>query len=244
MNIKTVTKMTGLTSKTLRHWEAVGLLKTKRDTNDYRLYDSDDLTKIFYIMSLRKLDLPLMEIAKILTATSDEKTALKNHLERLKNKQNELENLIKKLTKKLGNEDYKMSEIDFELLKKQKIAENDAKYGNEIRDKYGVEIIEKSNEKLMAQSSEEIKWANETHKKIVKMLEDAYEQQDKYLAYEAVKLHRTWLEHFWPEGALSAEAHIGLGQIYCDDIRFRANYNQKFADLPEFFYNSIIRFYE
>lgn len=244
MNIKEVTKLTGLTSKTLRHWESVGLLRAKRDANDYRLYEPKDLTKIFYIISLRQLDLPLSKIAEILMADSDEESALKNHLERLKNKKMELERIIKNLTKKLENGDYKMSEKDFALFKREKIAENEAEYGAEIRTKYGIEVIEKSNQKFMNQSPESLKRASETHEKIVHMLEDAYEQQDELLALEAVKIHQAWLEHFWPEGTLSAEAHISLGRMYCDDERFRENYNQKFDDLPEFFCNAIIRFYD
>ena len=42
-NIKAITKITGLTSKTLRHWESVGLLAPARDQNDYRF---DILNKI------------------------------------------------------------------------------------------------------------------------------------------------------------------------------------------------------
>ena len=46
-NIKAITKMTGLTSKTLRHWESVGLLAPARDQNDYRLYSEQDIAQIF-----------------------------------------------------------------------------------------------------------------------------------------------------------------------------------------------------
>lgn len=91
-NIKAITKMTGLTSKTLRHWEAVGLLSPVRDQNDYRLYSEQDIAQIFYIMSLRKLDLPLDQIKNILSEDQEEKETLRLHLTRLNDQLEHLEN--------------------------------------------------------------------------------------------------------------------------------------------------------
>lgn len=116
-NIKAITKMTGLTSKTLRHWESVGLLAPARDQNDYRLYSEQDIAQIFYIMSLRKLDLPLDQIKNILSQYEDEKKTLSQHLMRLNNQLKHLEKLIEHLSHKLEIGDYHMNEQEFELLK-------------------------------------------------------------------------------------------------------------------------------
>ena len=91
-NIKSITKMTGLTSKTLRHWETVGLLEPQRDENDYRLYSDADIARIFYIMSLREFDLPLERIKAVLAEGLNEKEALSQHLKRLNAQMRHLEN--------------------------------------------------------------------------------------------------------------------------------------------------------
>lgn len=244
-NIKEITRLTGLSSKTLRHWESVGLLKPQRDlANDYRLYSQADLNKIFYIMSLKALELPLSHIKSVLDRQQSEKESLKVHLDQLRSKQEQINQLIGQLENKLEKGDYQMSEEDFEHLKSRQIEENETEYGQEIRLEYGIEVVEQSNRKFLQQSEEGMAWASQTHHKIIQMLEDAYVTKNEQLAQAAVQLHQEWLEFHWPEGTLSAEAHIGLGQTYCDDVRFRANYNQKYDGLPEFFRDQIIKFYQ
>lgn len=102
-------------------------------------------------------------------------------MDRLIRTQNELSQLINQLENKREEGDYFMNNNDFELLKKQEIAENEAKYGKEIRQKYGTTVIDDSNKKYQEQGQNEHDWAKETHSKVVKMLEDAYNTQDNFL---------------------------------------------------------------
>lgn len=243
MNIKEITKMTGLTSRTLRVWEAAGLLSPGRSKNAYRVYAHSDLTKIFYIMSLRAMDLPLQEIKKVLSESKDEKLVLLDHLDQLKNEQERLSLLIKKLTEKIETGEYQMSSQDFELLKKQKLAENEEKYGEEIREKYGEETVKASNAKFSKMSEQEMKWAEESHEKIVNLLNEAFPDRDEQKAEEAVKLHREWLKHWWPDGKVTAEGHQGIVQMYVDDPRFRKNYDRDHDGVVEFFKEAVVKYY-
>lgn len=243
-NIKNVTKMTGLTSKTLRHWESVGLLNPHRDENDYRLYSDEDLARIFYIMSLRTFDLPLEQIKVILSEGRDEKEALNQHLKRLNSQKKHLENLIAHLSLKLNKGDYQMNEKDFELLKSKQLKENEEKYGSEIRQKWGEARVEQSYKKYAKADQAKIKEWQESHEKVIQLLEEAYENKDDNLAKQAISLHKKILELFWPEDTISPEAHIGLGQMYVEDPRFRENYNQKHEDLPEYFLEAIENYYK
>lgn len=238
-NIKSVTKMTGLTSKTLRYWEAVGLLEPQRDENDYRLYSDTDIARIFYIMSLREFDLPLERIKAVLSEGLNEKEALSQHLKRLNEQMSRLEKLVEHLSLKLDKGEYHMNEKDFELLKSKQLKENEEKYGSEIRQKWGDERVEQSYKKYAQADQEKIKHWQESHAQVVQMLEKAYEMQDEDLADQAILLHKEILELFWPEETISPEAHINLGQMYVADERFRANYNQKHEQLPEYFLQAI-----
>lgn len=243
-NIKAITKMTGLTSKTLRHWEAVGLLSPVRDQNDYRLYSEQDIAQIFYIMSLRKLDLPLDQIKNILSEDQEEKETLRQHLTRLNEQLEHLEKLIEHLSHKLEKGDYRMNEQEFELLKSTQLKENEDKYGLEIRQKWGSARIDKSYQKYAQADQAKIQHWQNGHEKMVQMLEEAYETQDNPLAQQAIALHKEILELFWPEATITPEAHIGLGQMYVEDPRFRSNYNKKHAQLPEYFLEAIQNYYK
>lgn len=62
----------GITSRTLRHWEEAGLLKSVRDRQSgWRMYDADALERIRMTELLRRLALPLKDIKRVL----DERTA-------------------------------------------------------------------------------------------------------------------------------------------------------------------------
>ncbi|MFB9991393.1 HEAT repeat domain-containing protein [Deinococcus oregonensis] len=69
MNFKIgeVAQQTGLTIRTLRHYDALGLLRpSARTPSAYRLYSPADLTRLLHIQSLKTLGLTLPEIARAL----------------------------------------------------------------------------------------------------------------------------------------------------------------------------------
>ncbi|WP_460017624.1 MerR family transcriptional regulator [Lactovum odontotermitis] len=242
MNIKEVTKMTGLTSRTLRVWENAGLLAPKRGENTYREYEPSDLTKIFYIMNLRALDMPLSAIQEVLSRTMDEQSALSEHLFRLRQEQQRLSDLIDSLTKKLEKGDFQMSEKDFEQLKKLRVQENEEKYGQEVRQKYGDEAADRANEKYLERTQGEMNWDEDTHQRIVDLLNAAFPEKDETMAREAVELHAQWLSYHLSQ-PITAEMHRGFAQMYVDDSRFRKNYDRDFDGVAEFFRDAVVKYY-
>ena len=53
--ISEISKLYGIGPDSLRYYERLGILKPKRDTNQYRLYSLKDLYKLNLICDLRKL---------------------------------------------------------------------------------------------------------------------------------------------------------------------------------------------
>ena len=43
-------------------------------------------------------------------------------------------------------------------------------------------------------------------------------------AREAVRLHAAWLARYWPAGAVTAQAHVGMAEMYVQDERFTDYY--------------------
>ncbi|MFI9489375.1 MerR family transcriptional regulator [Promicromonospora sp. NPDC052451] len=63
-----VSRLSGVTLKTLYHYDRIGLLVPARDErNDYRTYSDGDLERLQQILFFRELDMPLDAIARALT---------------------------------------------------------------------------------------------------------------------------------------------------------------------------------
>ncbi|MCH8621634.1 MerR family transcriptional regulator [Undibacterium sp. TS12] len=67
LKIGELASRTGLTIRTLHHYDKIGLLKPSiRSDAGYRLYDSADVKRLHRIQALRRLDLSLAEVASII----------------------------------------------------------------------------------------------------------------------------------------------------------------------------------
>ena len=80
-SIQQVARLTGTTSRTLRHYHRIGLLVPSRvGDNGYRWYDDDALVRLQRILLLRETGMGLAEIGRVLDRETDEVTALRRHL--------------------------------------------------------------------------------------------------------------------------------------------------------------------
>lgn len=80
-SIHEVSRLTGVTSRTLRHYGVVGLLPPSRvGPGGMRYYDADALVRLQRILLLRELGLSLAQIGDVLTRATPERDALEDHL--------------------------------------------------------------------------------------------------------------------------------------------------------------------
>ncbi|MCB5274595.1 HTH-type transcriptional activator TipA [Arthrobacter sp. SO5] len=90
-SVQQIAKLAGTTSRTLRHYDDVGLLKPSRTGgNGYRYYDQASLVQLQRILLLRGLGLGLPAIAEVLGRESDAERALSRHLDWLRQEQDRL----------------------------------------------------------------------------------------------------------------------------------------------------------
>lgn len=97
--MKTVTEVsqiTGISVRTLHHYDAIGLLPPTRVTEaGYRLYDDAALQRLQTILLLRQLEFPLKQIREILDAPGfDPVAALEDQIRLLELKRQHLDDLI------------------------------------------------------------------------------------------------------------------------------------------------------
>ena len=94
--VKEVSRFTGVSVRTLHHYDAIGLLKPTRVTEaGYRLYDDTALRRLQAILLFRELQFPLKEIKKILDSPGfDPMDALEQQIHLLELQRQHLEDLI------------------------------------------------------------------------------------------------------------------------------------------------------
>ena len=94
-SIKELAEMAGVSTRTLRYYDEIGLLAPKRTDNGYRVYDAADVRSLQRIMLLRKCRVPLSDIANAVHDPDfDIGRMLSCHLEDLRRQRSELEETI------------------------------------------------------------------------------------------------------------------------------------------------------
>lgn len=142
--VKDVSKITGVSIRTLRYYDEIGLLNpTELTKAGYRLYDNKALEKLQEIMFFRELDIPLTDIKKIMDNPNyDKEQALLTQKSLLEQKRNRLNGIIELITDVMkgvntmsfgafSNEEVqKMVNHTLECMSKESLAEQAQKYGS------------------------------------------------------------------------------------------------------------------
>ena len=211
-----MSELTGVSVRTLHHYDAIGLLKpTKLTEAGYRLYDDTAVSRLQTILLLRELQFPLKEIKSILAQPDfDAQRALDDQIALLTLQKERLERLIA-----LARERKKGVNMDFSAFDRSKL---DA-YAAEAKEKWGDTAAYRAFEKK-GSSTAENNAAGEALMRILAgigaeraLSPDAPAVQEKV---KALQEHIT--KNFYP---CTKEILASLGQLYTQDERFRANIN-------------------
>lgn len=229
--IKKLAGLSGVSTRTLRYYDEIGLLKPARiASNGYRIYGTDQVDTLQQILFYRAMEVPLEEIRQILTdGAFDPRRTLQEHLEKLCQRKAQLEQLmetVRKTIQSMEGEGTMTDQEKFAGLKQQFMTENQKQYGAELEERYGKAVMNRSNEKVAALTGEQWQDQEQLSAGIAQQLRAAMEIGDPSCpaAQEACELHRQWLMLFWPEGTYSKEAHRSMGEMYVADPRFRTFY--------------------
>ena len=96
MTVHEVSKLSGVSIRTLQYYDSIGLLKPSDYTESgYRLYDDAALERLQMILLFRELEFPLKDIGKIIDSPQfDKRKALEQQIELLTLKKEHIENLL------------------------------------------------------------------------------------------------------------------------------------------------------
>ena len=96
VTVKQLSEIAGVTPRTLRYYDKIGLLKPSRvGDNGYRYYDDEALLRLQQILLYRELGIPLEDIKRIMGSPDfDVLSALESHREELRKRIARMERLV------------------------------------------------------------------------------------------------------------------------------------------------------
>ena len=89
--------MLNVTKKTLIYYENEGLVKPARDSNNYRNYSQEDISRIKFILLLREMDVNIEEIKQIINEKKSIRDILESKKDMIKKQHLDLEHIDEKI---------------------------------------------------------------------------------------------------------------------------------------------------
>ncbi len=152
--VKKVSEISGVSVRTLHHYDEIGLLSPLKDENGYRYYSEDDMSVLQSILFYKYLGFSLKQIKELLTKGDSELlTHLKNQLILMQDEKQKLLTLINTLKKTIDSYERRITmstEEKFEGF----TYEDNQKYKQMAMDTYGKEVIEEALEKQKGKEKE------------------------------------------------------------------------------------------
>lgn len=222
MKVKEVAELTGVSVRTLHHYDEIGLLKPEEVTDSgYRIYSGANLETLQQILFLRELGFSLGKIKEIITDPEyDRNEALALQRRMLVDKRGQLDRMIAVIDQTIRH-----NKGEIHMTDKEKFAGFDFTQGNayekEARQRWGDKAVDSSNAQWKGLSKEDQeKLGQEMNDIYFKLASLRHLSPESGEAQAAIKL---WWEYLNRMGSYSPEVFKNLGQMYVDDERFTKN---------------------
>ena len=245
-SIQELSRLSGVTTRTLRWYDQIGLLTPSRVAESgYRYYGKAEVDRLQDILYYRALGVGLARIKECLDDPSfDRLAALKRHLAALEAERERLEKLIRSVKDTIGAEERNevmSDEQKFEAFKQRTVAHNEEVYGAEIRSKYGDETVDAANAAVMNLTQEQYQEWTDLGQAIQTRLEAAVQaglSPESEAGKELCALHRRWLTI--TGSRYDPAKHRGIAELYVMDERFTAYYDQHLPGCARFLREAVI----
>jgi DNA-binding transcriptional MerR regulator len=232
-----VAALSGVTIRTLHHYDEVGLLSPGgRSAVGYRIYEDRDLERLQRILFYRDLGFTLDEI---LTIVDDPRTDALGHLRRQRGLLNER---IERLSAMVDAIDYEMEArtMDIPLTPEERLEVfgefRPEDYAEEAEQRWGQTAAYKESQRRVASyKREDWQRLKAEEKEIRARLAAALESglaPDSEEAMAAAEAHRQHINRWFYE--CDYEIHRRLTEMYVSDERFRSNYDTQTPGLAVF----------
>lgn len=222
--IAEVARASGLTSRALRHYEQIGLLRPSRVAhNGYRFYGDVEVARLYRILSLRALGLPLAAIRGALTDEVSLAEAMRTHLARLETQRDQMLSQIAEVRRTLSDVTKGSTVSIDEVFQNFDPREHES----EVRARWGDEAWQQGAARRSAMLPEEVQ-ADDAHSRDVNagLRAAAHDGVDPVSErfQSLVGAHFAWVTEQWAGQAPTRASYAGLADLYVADERFAAVY--------------------
>jgi MerR family transcriptional regulator, thiopeptide resistance regulator len=223
--VRKLSRLTGITVRTLHHYDAIGLLKpTAVGENGYRYYGEDALQRLQQILFFREMDLSLAAIQDILDGPGfDQAEALRAHREALQARIHRLNTLVHTIDATLRHleEGITMSSQDMFAGFSE---EQQEAYAKEAEQLYDPELVRESNRRWKGYSKAEQQAAMQEMGQVYTDLAALSSRDPADPAVQAVmaRWHQSIRRFYEP----TPEILRGLGDLYLQDARFTDTFDR------------------
>lgn len=236
-SIADVARMSGVTSRTLRHYDEIGLLPPAwTASNGHRYYEESQLLRLQQILLMRELDVGLREIQAVLDSQADRVAVLREHHARLLAERDRLGTLARTVARTIADLEDHDERNTVKINRPENLFEGfqpDPEMEAETRERYP-EAYEQSRRAVEAMTPETTEqWQREATAQMIRFAEfmAAGTPADDPAVQAEVDAHYQGVCRFWTP---TAEAYRGLAATYAEDPRFRVNFDRIAEGLAEY----------
>ena len=221
LTVNEVSRLTGVSVRSLHHYDAIGLLKPAKVTEaGYRLYGDDELKRLQNILLFRELQFPLQQIRTILDSPDfDQREALAQQIRLLELQLAHTQKLIS-FARRLQEEGVETMDMKaFDAFEKEEMKQ----YEEEVRRRggdtaaYG-EYQQKAKGRTDAEQAEIASRLMERFARIGRLRQGS--PADQAVQEEVAGIQAFITEHYYQ---CTDEILHGLGEMYAGDERMKRN---------------------
>ncbi|MEO6115485.1 MAG: MerR family transcriptional regulator [Pseudolysinimonas sp.] len=232
-SIQEIARIANTTSRTLRHYDEVGVVPPSRvGDNGYRYYDRNALVRLQRVLMLRELGLGIPAIAELLADQTNDVVALESHLVWLELEQERIARQMASVKKTIdelkGGERIMAQDMPHAMFD----GFDHTVFKDEVEEKWGREAYAKGDSWWRDKSdAEKAEWKAASAALQAEWAETATSGADP-AGEVGQALARRQFEALagipgtpgYSTGGPTREYFIGLGELYVEDARFAANY--------------------
>ena len=226
-SIAELARYAGVTSRTLRHYHQVGLLRPCRTSvSGLRFYDEHAVVRLQQILLLRRLGMPLAQIRQVLDDDTDQVSALRAHVEALHAERDAIDRKLRAVEQTIAA---LMEGVPVNA--KEALDGFNEQYKDEVIERWGREAYDNSDRWWNAKSADEQQaWADHAAQLSADWTAAWERGEDPAGAagQDLARRHVEWLGSVpgLAEGDNPDTPNVirGLGDMYVADPRFAVNY--------------------
>lgn len=244
-SIQQLSRLSGVTTRALRWYDKIGLLKPSRRTEGgYRRYGPAEVDRLQDILYYRALGVELARIRACLDDPSFDRLAvLRDHLSALEEERDRVQRLIESVRETIlctERKEIMSDEKKFEALKRGALEEYRRTYETESREKYGDDKVDAMLTRLQGVTREQYQTWDSLGREILEKLSAAVaagEDPAGEAGREIAGLHRRWLTATGDKYDVSR--HRGIAELYVQDERFTAYYDREVSGCAQFLRDAV-----